>query len=314
MRHPLVLVIKDLWYFVTSEMRYWLPVSHSVPALSSPERPPLLSPSESSAPLFLLSSSTAVSQATDVQSPLSTVTEAVDFEVPPLDSEFVSHKPVIFFEPFDPVVMYVATKWAGCLITPRKDFDSVLTKFSYGTAVTVTGYQGEYAKVFWSHHEGWVRKDDITPNKSEVWPYLTSGTVYFATDEQVKKLRLLIGDTFNSSELSLPLQAGEWVVYRFREQNRNIPWPVTHGRISGDWQSLLKGVSGVHIGITPKTDSIMEWRGEDGIGRVAYVEKVAPDLTITISVVGFEVSGSFEERALLESEWREFRPVFIDIL
>jgi len=41
---------------------------------------------------------------------------------------------------------------------------------------------------------------------------------------------------------------------------------------------------------------------------------VSPDLTLTISVVGYEEPGFFEEKTLLEPQWRELRPVFIEVL
>jgi hypothetical protein len=314
MRHPLVLVIKDLWYFVTGEVRFWLPLPPKTARLNGYHQERLAAHS----PLPLLSSATTDVVQHDSLVDDNTFLQATGAEYSEVDwSEILTEptgSPTEYFKPNDPSVMYAVVETVFCLLTPHWDFDNVLAKFPYGTAVTVTGYQGDYAKVFWSHHEGWIKKDDLTPHKAEVWPHFTPGKVYLSDDKMVKKLRLLINNTFYTAELGLPLQAGEWVVYRLREQNRIIPWPVSHGRTPGDWQSLLKGVPGIHIGITPKTDSVMEWRGEDGIGRVAYVEKVAPDLTLTISVVGYEEPGYFEERILPELIWREFRPVFIEVL
>ena len=317
-RHPLVLVVKDLWYFVTSEVRYFLPLSTKIQLLSSRQTSSLahyIPPS----PLMLTSTATVE------QNPAT----AKDKESKSLDKpneDYLEYQSIWdesnedflvtpeYFESYDPAVMYVTVEQAVCVVHPYRDFDTVLAKFPYGTAVTVTGYQGNYAKVFWSHHEGWIHKDNLTPHKVEVWPYFIVDKTYKADDESVKKLRLLITDTFSAGELGLPLQAGEWVVYRLREQNRLIPWPVTHGRLPGDWQSLLKGVPGIHIGIIPKADSIMEWRGDDGIGRVAYVEKVEVDLTLTVSIAGYEVPGCYEEKVFTEVEWRELRPVFIEVL
>ncbi|MFN3188553.1 MAG: hypothetical protein ACK42D_03385 [Candidatus Paceibacteria bacterium] len=315
--HPLVLVVKDLWYFVTSEVRYLLPLPHKTYLLSQRQQSQLTA-STSLSPLLLTSGSDTSYEKIEI--------EDSDLEVlyqPELDYlEYESLQPESSdsflstqnFESYNPAVMYVAVEQAICVVRPYRDFDTVLAKFPYGTAVTVTGFQGSYAKVFWSHHEGWIQKDDLTPHKAEVWPHFTNGNTYESTDDVVKKLRLLIGDTFCASELALPLQAGEWVVYRLREQNRIIPWPVSHGRVPGDWQVLLKGVPGIHISITPKTDSIMEWRGDDGIGRVAYVEKVGVDQTLTLTLVGYESPGLYEERVLTEVEWRELRPVFIEVL
>jgi hypothetical protein len=322
--HPLVLVIKDLWYFVNDEVRYWLPLPHKVPRLSQRHQPQLTS---GSAPTpLLLASSHEVAAAVDPvvedvfeelfqpEVEAEAELEYLEQEFDPITTEEEVTLPPHYFESYDPAVMYVAVEQAVCVVRPHLDFDTVLAKFPYGTAVTVTGYQGSYAKVFWSHHEGWIQKDDLTPHKAEVWPHFTEGITYEADSDAVKKLRLLIGDTFGTNKLGLPLQAGEWVVYRLREQNRLIPWPVSHGRVPGDWQVLLKGVPGIHISVTPKTDSIMEWRGDDGIGRVAYVEKVTADQTLTVTIAGYDEPGRFEERVFTEVEWRELRPVFIEVL
>jgi len=308
-RHPLILVIKDLWYFVTSEVIFLLPLTKKSPQLPAVEGQRLVG---APLPRQLLGSATEKSD-----SVLEQLEQMSALLAHPQNDQSDGEVPTAtphYFAPHNPAVMYVATESSVCTLTPQKNFDSVLAKFSYGTAVAVIGYQGEYAKVFWSHHEGWVRKDDLTPHKAEVWPQLTAGETYLGTHDAVIKIRLLINDAFYAGELALPLQAGEWVEYRLREENRSIPWPVSYGRVPGDWQVLLKGAPGIHSSVSPKTDSIMEWRGDDGIGRVAYVEKVAPDLTITMTVAGYEFPGCFEKRTLAESAWRELRPVFIEVL
>lgn len=322
-QHPLVLVIKDLWCFVVYEVRYWLLLckgkfltirqqSQLATFLPTPTSQLLLSPIMTDTTKY--GTMEAQDLLPEIIWPEIGSEYEYEYEQRVSDNEEVFFEAGELFESYDPVVMYVSAALAVCLARPYRDFDSVMAKFPYGTAVTVIGYQDGYAKIFWSHHEGWVKKDDLTPYKMKVWPHFTSGTGYEADDESLKKLRLLIEDTFATSDLYLPLQAGEWVTYRFREQNRHIPWPVTHGRVPGDWLTLLKGVFGIHIGIMPKTDSIMEWRGEDGIGRVAYVEKVTPGHVITISVAGFTEPGMFEERVIAEAQWREMRPVFIEVL
>lgn len=327
--HPLILAIKDLWSFVIEEAQYWLPFSLKTQVLQQRQQPLLsFGSGVATAPLLLHSpesSTTAADTNTynleknlpELFLPIDEYPgqEVVDKAVEAKEGvEEIITLPPHYFESYDPAVMYVNVEQAVCVVRPYRDFDTVLAKFPYGTAVTVTGYQGNYAKVFWSHHEGWILKDSLTPHKAEVWPHFTEGNAYDADNASVKKLRLLIGDTFCTSELGLPLQAGEWVLYRLREQNRLIPWPVTHGRVPGDWQLFLKGVPGIHISILPKADSIMEWRGDDGVGRVAYVEKVSLEQTLTVSIAGLEEPGQFEEKIYLEADWRELRPVFIEVL
>ncbi len=323
--HPFILVIKDLWYFVTSEVRYWLPLPQRVELLSDYKQSQL-SFDVPKTPLLLAPSGNTITPIKDTEAPMleddwdslfqtDVPLPEEDLADTEIDEEDEGELVTIpqYFESYDPAVMYVSVKEAICAVRPERDFDTVLAKFPYGTAVTVTGYQGNYAKVFWSHHEGWILKDNLTPHKAEVWPHFTDGNTYETDNDSVKKLRLLINDTFCAGELGLPLQAGEWVAYRLREQNRLIPWPVAHGRVPGDWQILLKGVPGVHISIIPKADSIMEWRGEDGIGRVAYVEKISPEQTLTITIAGLEEPGRFEEKTFPELDWRELRPVFIEV-
>ena len=323
--HPLILAIEDLWEFFISEIQNWLPLSKRVSPVPNNQQP-LLSIAVPQSPLLLESSKDTLDATPTSESPLfeDDWDSLLKSDFYPAEEEFVDD-PVSFeddelvtipqyFESYDPAVMYVLVKEAVCVARPERDFDTVLARFPYGTAVTVIGYQGNYAKVFWSHHEGWIKKDDLTPHKSEVWPHFTAGKIYEADNDAVEKLRLLIDDTFCAGDIGLPLQSGEWVTYRLREQNRLIPWPVMHGRLPGDWQILLKGVPGVHIGVIPKAETIMEWRGEDGIGRVAYVEKVSHEQILTITIAGLEEPGKFEEKSLSEPVWKELRPVFIEVL
>jgi len=294
MRHPLLLVLHDLWFFVTREcwkplpprvQNLSLPITHDVQKLQAPSEPVLL-PSQAS---NLVAENDPIAEADTTHAILNTF-------------------------PGSPTVMYVTEGTVACLRAPQREFDNVLTTLQYGDAVTVTTYHGQYAKVFWSHHEGWVLKDALSTEKSKVWPTVSAGTTYTADDEVTRQIRRIISDTFRAGELLLPLQAGEWIVFHFREMHRTIPWPMTCGRWPGDWQTILRGIVGVHNSISPKTDSIMEWRADDGIGRLAYVERVTPDNTITISVVGYDQVGLFETKELSEVMWRELRPVFIEIL
>ena len=213
-----------------------------------------------------------------------------------------------------PVVMYVtAPGGTDCIFAPHLDFDSVIDILSYGTAVTVIGYQGRFASVNRSNITGWVLKDDLTPNKLDVWPELMSGSVYDATHLETKKVRLLINDTFGAGKLQLPLQAGEYITLRLASEHRVIPWTKKRPRDAGSWAALLRGVKGMYIGIAPKTDSIMEYTSEDGQGRLGYVEGVTPELAITITAVGEGESGRYTVKTMSAEVWRELRPVFIEV-
>ncbi len=211
------------------------------------------------------------------------------------------------------VVMYVATETAVCFREAHDDFDGSLARFQYGTAVTVVSFSGRYAQVRRQEISGWILKDELAQVKSHVWPTLIDNTMYDALHDATRKLRLLIEDQFRAGKLGLPLQAGEYILYRLRLDNRTIIWPLTRPRIPGVWQKILRGVTGIHVGVIPKTDTIMEWTTEADEGRLAYVEKVLPDLTLSVSMIGENAAGVFGASILTVEEWRELRPVFIEI-
>ena len=213
-----------------------------------------------------------------------------------------------------PVVMYVsAPAGTPCVYAPQMDFDAVIETLPYGTAVTVIGYQGRYASVNRSNITGWVDKDALTPQKNTVWPAFVSGVTYGADASEVTMTRTIIADMFGAGQLGLPLQAGEYIAVRLKSEHRSINWSRKRPRVAGSWATLLRGTTGIHIGVTPKTDTIMEWQDGDGEGRLGYVEAVAPDLTITMSAVGVEDAGRYTVKTMSEEIWREWRPVFIEV-
>jgi hypothetical protein len=214
-----------------------------------------------------------------------------------------------------PVVMYVsAPAGTACINAPQIDFDAVIEILSYGTAVTVIGYQGRFASVNRSNITGWVLKDDITPQKNDVWPSFIPGHSYEAVHPDTTKTRLLINDMFGAGALSLPLQAGEYIALRLKSEHRAIPWNRKRPRIVGTWSKLLRGTPGIHIGVNPKTDSIMEWQVTDDEGQVGYVESVSPENVMTVGMVGAGEAGNYSVKTMSEEIWRELRPVFIEVV
>jgi surface antigen len=65
--------------------------------------------------------------------------------------------------------------------------------------------------------------------------------------------------------------------------------------------------------VRPKTGSILEYVLPDGRGHVAFVEAVFPDETINISETDYPEGGGYNERVMTQEEWRELKPVFIQI-
>lgn len=215
----------------------------------------------------------------------------------------------------EPRVMYVHdSDGAVCLAEPRESFDAGGEVFRYGSALTVLSYQGRFARVWRGNTEGWVRKDSLIPDKRAVWPLLIIGERYTYDTEATKKIRTLIHDMFWGGRFLLALQAGEYIMYRVFADNRDLAWRQERPRLPGMWQRLLKGVSGIHMSVTPKTDSIMEWIDEAGEGHLAYVDSVAPDNTLMVAAVGVTEPGVFTESVMTEAMWREFRPVFIEVV
>ena len=213
-----------------------------------------------------------------------------------------------------PVVMYVvAPLGTACVHSPQIDFDAVIETLPYGTAVTVIGYKGRFASVNRSNITGWVLKDDITRQKNDVWPTFVSGVVYDAEHPETLKTRLLIKDTFGAGILALPLQAGEYISVRLKSEHRTIEWTRKRPRLAGSWAGLLRGSSGIHSGVSPKTDTIMEYKSEEDEGRLGYVEAVAPDLAITMSAVGEGEAGRYSVKTMSAEIWRELRPIFIEV-
>jgi hypothetical protein len=213
-----------------------------------------------------------------------------------------------------PIVMYVCrVEGTPRYTAPQLEFDGMVEVVPYGAAVTVVGYRGRYTSVLRGGHTGWINKDDLSPDKQSVWPQLVVHHEYLATESDTIKLRAIIQDVFGAGSQQLPLQAGEYVLFRLMQDHRTIAWPITRPRLPGTWQNILRGVTGIHSTIMPKTDSIMEWNTEYGEGRLAYVEAVSPDNTIALTLVGLTIGGQYETKTLFEEEWRELRPVFIEV-
>ena len=284
------LVIKDLFWFALGR----------VPLANVPE--PKSLPPRATAAFFL---STAAATRAPVAETVSNAPLAPSGISTPEATGALLHAPVM---------MYVCRVDGTARNTaPQQEFDGVVEIVPYGTAVTVVGYRGRYASVLRAGHTGWILKDDLQSDKFSVWPQFTFKQEYLATDPDTIKVRAIIGDQFSAGTLALPLQAGEYITIRLMADHRSILWPSTRPRLPGDWQTILRGVSGIHNSISPKTDAVMEWQTEYGEGRLAYVEAVSPDNTISLSLVGLHDAGQYLTQTLTEAEWRELRPVFIEV-
>lgn len=194
---------------------------------------------------------------------------------------------------------------------PVVAFDVVMGSLSYGDQVRMLKIGGRWAYIKADEKEGWIFKDALREQAKDVFPLFEDGKLYDAANEETKKLRLCIHDMFWGDKSSLLLTDAEYVAYKLQRKQRTLPWTEERPRTPGTWQKKLRGRPGVHIGVTPKTDSVMEYVVED-IGYVAYVEAVFPDDSIKLSAVGLLEEGVWSETTLAKEQWRELRPVFIE--
>lgn len=215
---------------------------------------------------------------------------------------------------FSANVVYVSIPGAFMYALPTRIFDGVLGELPYGAAFEIIGSQGKWLQIEHNQVRGWIHLDDVVRNKSNIEPQFTKGEIYTHDHADTVKLRTMIDDSFYASQFDLSLQDVEFVTYKLSVQNRTIPWPSERPRIAGTWQRILKGVKGVHLGVAPKTDAIMEYINADNTGHVAYVEAVYPDGSIFISEIGYPDEGRYEERTLNKKDWIELRPVFIEVI
>ncbi len=197
-------------------------------------------------------------------------------------------------------------------IDPVVSFDGVLQILNYGEMVSVVKFGGRWAFVQAGTIEGWIFKDALREQATDVFPVLIEDVSYHFNDVQTEKLRLCIGDVFNGTAAKTSLTDVEYVMYVLSKKNIQIVWSAIRPRIAGTWQRILRGQTGIHIGITPKTDTVMEYVVDD-VGHVCYVEAVFSDETIKVRGVGLLEEGVLSILMLGKEEWRELRPVFIEV-
>ena len=202
---------------------------------------------------------------------------------------------------------------ASVRLDPVAAFDNVVTTLPYATTVTVLKYGGRWAMIQHDDTTGWMLKDELASAASDVLPQFLIGTAYDAGHVTTVRLRKLIKDMFACAEANLPLTSVEYVTYRLLRNRRQIRWPLVRPRLPGQWQAILRGQKGIHIGIVPKTGSIMECITEE-TGILLYVEAVFPDESIQVSAVDYQGLGVYSEDVLPKEVWRELRPVFIEVM
>jgi hypothetical protein len=207
---------------------------------------------------------------------------------------------------------FIGERDVALYVDPVIAFDGVITKLTYGDIVLVIKFGGRWAHVKIGNTEGWILKDMLREQLSDVFPTFQEGTVYQVDNEETVKLRLCIEDVFNGGVSGMPLTDVEYVLYTLHRKNVTISWPSTRPRVAGSWQKILRGKEGIHIGIIPKIGSVMEYIVEDQ-GHICYVEAVFGDDTIKIRGIGLLEESMFSVFSMNKEEWRELRPVFIEL-
>lgn len=210
-------------------------------------------------------------------------------------------------------IMYTGGGETPLFINPTREFDSVVTKLPYGAMVMVLEQRGRWARVVYETHEGWALRDDLVDRAAYVYPQFIVGEQNTAHDPNTMRIRALLEDEFAGAAAEIDLQAAEYVQYRLFRKGITVQWPGTRPRIAGLWHVILKGIPGIHAGVSPKTGAIMEYMHTEEEGHLAYVEAVFPDETINISEVNYPDRGIYNERVLTREEWRELRPIFIQV-
>lgn len=238
--------------------------------------------------------------------------------VTPFSHALHSVLPSISFRPLLPEhalgsQYFIGEKETYMYIDPVISFDSATKKLQYGDFVQVLKLGGRWAYVRIREKDGWILKDALRDKAADVFPSFTLGAVYAHESPDTIKLRLCIQDQFQGSVSSSILSDAEYVTYKLSRKGKQILWGDARPRIAGTWQQRLKGQSGIHIGIKPKTESVMEYIA-DSIGHLAFVEAVFPDDTVEVSAIGLQNDGEFTKKAMSKEEWIELRPVFIQVL
>ncbi len=209
-------------------------------------------------------------------------------------------------------VMYCATSGAPLRSDPSTGSDNIIAQVPFGAMIVAVSTENDWVHIFYKGMEGYVLLHDLTDRAAYVYPTLTIGEAYEAHDPHTERLRAVISDEFSYGDGDLSLQAEEYVTYKLLRQSMVIPWPVVRPRTPGTWRTLLQDAPSVTISTDPSPRSVIEWQG-DTRGHVAYVEAVFPDNTIQISEANYPDRGIYNERTMVESEWRAGNPVFLSI-
>ncbi len=212
-------------------------------------------------------------------------------------------------------VMYTASIATPLKSAPAASGDAIVAVLPYGSMVMVLKTDDAWAYVASGAHEGWVYAEDLEDRAAHVYPAFHIGEENQDDDPATLRLRAIIEDEFGAGEIGLPLQAEEYVLYRLIKRGVRITWPKVRPRSPGMWASILKDAPQVRVTNAPASGSVMEFmhteEGSEPWGHVAYVEATFPDGSVQLSEANWPEQGIYNERVLVESEWRDLKPTFL---
>lgn len=210
-------------------------------------------------------------------------------------------------------IVYVANISAPLYKNPTMEFDTRIGTIPYGEMAMMLEPRGRFLKVAWNTLEGWVLREDVVDRAAHIYPEFVVGEENSVDHPNTAHVRAILGDVFGIGHSEFALQAGEYVLYKLWRKNIRIEWPSVRPRVPGLWHKILRGIPHIQMSVTPKVGSVMEYMLTNDMGHVAYVEAVFPDNTIALSEANYPDSGIYSERQLTKEEWKELRPVFIQL-
>ncbi len=212
-------------------------------------------------------------------------------------------------------IMYTSSIATPLRNAPGATGDAVLTTLSYGSMVMVLKSEDMWAYVASGPFTGWVYVDDLEDRAAHVYPAFHIGEVNHASDPSTERTRAIISDEFGAGDVEAPLQPEEYSLYRLTRRGVKVHWPPIRPRSPGSWATILANMPGVKIGDEPSAGCVLEFlipkEAGETEGHLAYVEAVFPDNVIQISEVGWPEEGMYNERVLVEAEWKDLKPHFI---
>lgn len=233
--------------------------------------------------------------------------------------------------------LYTKTKGLRFRKTPNTtNLRNLIRELNHGQKLELV--DGPWFKVRIGRTEGWVHGDYITEKapasikskkgkkeKDVSAINFQKGVPNLERDATTKAVRKAIDDIFNlgKAKKDYALQCTEYVQYRLKEKlNINIKWPQTWGRHGGNWGRIFKKHNKYNVLAKPEVNCAVcftEVRGKDGTltkeGHVAFVERVSPSGTISISEANWPRNGIYGERPIPKWKWQnQYKAEFVKFI